>query len=40
MRLLLIRHGDPDYERDTLTTMGDREAAELSEYMADRKSVV
>ena len=34
MRLLLIRHGDPDYERDTLTTMGDREAAELSEYMA------
>lgn len=35
MRLLLIRHGDPDYVHDTLTTMGDREAAELAEYMAE-----
>ena len=25
MRLLLIRHGDPDYERDTVTEKGERE---------------
>ncbi len=27
MRILMIRHGDPDYERDTLTEKGHREAA-------------
>lgn len=32
MRLLIIRHGDPDYERDTLTEKGCREA----ELLADR----
>lgn len=31
MRLLLIRHGDPDYERDSLTEKGWREAALLAE---------
>ncbi|MDE7476410.1 MAG: histidine phosphatase family protein [Lachnospiraceae bacterium] len=31
MRLLIIRHGDPDYEHDTLTTQGWREAKLLSE---------
>lgn len=31
MRLLLIRHGDPDYERDTLTEAGRREAELLAE---------
>ncbi len=34
MRLLLIRHGDPDYERDTLTEKGRREA----DYLAERLS--
>lgn len=29
MRLLLIRHGDPDYEHDGLTPVGEREAALL-----------
>lgn len=31
MRLLIIRHGDPDYERDSLTEKGWREAALLAE---------
>ncbi len=31
MRLILIRHGDPDYERDRLTEKGEREAALLAE---------
>lgn len=31
MRLLFIRHGDPDYEHDTLTEKGHREAALLAE---------
>lgn len=34
MRLIIIRHGDPDYERDSLTEKGWREAA----YLADRIS--
>lgn len=33
MRLLLIRHGDPDYAHDTLTEKGRREAALLAEEM-------
>ncbi|MDE6915668.1 MAG: histidine phosphatase family protein [Lachnospiraceae bacterium] len=31
MRLLIIRHGDPNYEKDTLTERGWREARLLSE---------
>lgn len=31
MRLVLIRHGDPDYERDSLTEKGEREARLLAE---------
>ena len=31
MRLLFIRHGDPDYVHDTLTEKGHREAALLAE---------
>lgn len=31
MKLLIIRHGDPDYENDTLTEKGWREARLLSE---------
>ena len=34
MRLLLIRHGDPDYVRDDLTETGKREAALLAERIA------
>lgn len=34
MRLLIIRHGDPDYERDSLTKKGWREAELLSERLA------
>lgn len=30
MRLILIRHGDPDYERDSLTEKGQREARLLA----------
>ncbi|MCI8960785.1 MAG: histidine phosphatase family protein [Lachnospiraceae bacterium] len=32
MRILLIRHGDPDYVHDTLTEKGRREAALLAEH--------
>ena len=31
MKLLLIRHGDPDYEKDSLTEKGFREAALLAD---------
>ena len=34
MKLLLIRHGDPDYENDALTETGKREAALLAERIA------
>ena len=31
MRILIIRHGDPDYEHDSLTEKGWREAALLAD---------
>ena len=31
MKLIIIRHGDPDYENDTLTVKGVREAKLLSD---------
>ena len=34
MRLLIVRHGDPDYEHDTLTEKGWREAELLSERLS------
>ncbi len=34
MRLMIVRHGDPDYERDSLTEKGWREAELLAERMA------
>ncbi len=34
MKLLLIRHGDPDYENDCLTGTGQREAEALAERIA------
>lgn len=35
MRILIVRHGDPDYIHDTLTEKGHREAALLAETAAD-----
>lgn len=35
MRILFIRHGDPDYENDTLTPKGHREAKLLSDIIQD-----
>ena len=35
MRIIFIRHGDPDYENDTLTEKGIREAKLLSERTAN-----
>ena len=34
MKLIIIRHGDPDYVRDSLTEKGWREAALLSEWIS------
>ncbi len=34
MRIIIIRHGDPDYERDSLTERGWKEAKLLSERLA------
>ena len=31
MKILVVRHGDPDYERDSLTSKGDTEAALLAD---------
>jgi broad specificity phosphatase PhoE len=35
MRILMIRHGDPDYEHDSLTETGKKEAALLAEIAED-----
>ena len=40
MRLIFIRHGDPDYEHDDLTEKGAREAALLAPRMAAIRNVV
>ncbi|MBR4162715.1 MAG: histidine phosphatase family protein [Solobacterium sp.] len=37
MRLLIIRHGEPDYIHDTLTEKGWREAELLSSYLVNEK---
>ena len=37
MKLILIRHADPDYELDSLTSEGWKEAAALAEYLAHIK---
>lgn len=37
MRILIIRHGDPDYENDTLTQKGVREAELLAKKLAAEK---
>ena len=35
MRILFIRHGDPDYEKDSLTPRGIREAEALGKYFPE-----
>lgn len=37
MRILIIRHGDPDYEHDTLTEKGRREAKLLADRLSKEK---
>ncbi len=37
MRILIVRHGDPDYVRDTLTEKGHREAELLAERLKKEK---
>ena len=37
MRILIIRHGDPDYANDTLTEKGHREAALLAQKLCKEK---
>ena len=37
MRILIIRHGDPNYELDCLTEKGNREAALLAEKLKKEK---
>ena len=34
MKLLIVRHGDPDYDRDTLTEKGEREAKLLAKRLS------
>jgi broad specificity phosphatase PhoE len=36
MEIILVRHGDPDYANDTLTTKGHEEARKLADFLADR----
>lgn len=37
MRIMIIRHGDPDYENDCLTKKGREEAISLAEYLKNIK---
>ncbi len=37
MRILIVRHGDPDYERDSLTEKGRREAELLAQKLKGEK---
>ncbi len=39
MRIILIRHGDPDYENDCLTQKGEREAKLLAKRVAAWKNI-
>lgn len=35
MKIIFIRHGDPDYEHDSLTDVGKQQAQALAEYLKD-----
>ena len=37
MKIMIIRHGDPDYETDSLTEKGIREAEALHDFLKDKK---
>ncbi len=37
MKLIIVRHGDPDYEHDTLTETGKTEAALAAKRLAGHK---
>jgi probable phosphoglycerate mutase len=37
MRIIIVRHGDPDYEHDTLTSKGRREATLLAKRLGKEK---
>jgi broad specificity phosphatase PhoE len=37
VRIFIVRHGDPDYEHDTLTEKGHREASLLAEKLKKEK---
>lgn len=39
MRIIFIRHGDPDYQHDSLTEKGRREAALLSERVSSWENI-
>ena len=39
MRLLLIRHGDPDYIHDTLTEKGEKEAELLADMISRQQHI-
>lgn len=39
MRIIFIRHGDPDYQNDSLTEKGKREAALLSERVSSWENI-
>lgn len=38
MKLIIVRHGDPDYENDSLTELGKKEAKALAERMKNVKA--
>ena len=38
MKLLIIRHGEPDYKHDSITEKGRREAEFLSEWLSKQNS--
>ncbi len=38
MKIIIVRHGDPDYEKDSLTELGWKEAEALSERMKNIKA--
>ena len=37
MRIIFVRHGEPDYATDTLTDQGKREAAALAARVKEKK---
>ena len=40
MKIIIIRHGDPDYEHDSLTSVGENEAQALAEFLKNIKAEI